>query len=177
VLADAVIVGVNGAHFVFSHTSYFDAVMKFLVHDSKGHLDYFNLSVTRCKHWEDTILANFVSRDGWVVSNAARGSRSWDETEGGGAPAASGGPFSFWTTRGGAGSQLGDSSSTTPGATRPSSGTTTTVTSSEGPSFPTTGGRALGSATRRGSGQVDPRQARLQAIEKRSAPAAGTENV
>lgn len=102
-----------------------------------------------------------------MVSNDARGSSPWDETEVGGAPAGGGGPFSF-LTRGGTGSQLGDSSSTTPGAPGHSS---------EGPSFPTTGGRALGSATRRGSGQVDPRQARLQAIEKRSATAAGTENV
>ena len=44
----------------------------------KGHLDRWKMSESRFKQWEDTVLANFVRRQGWVVGHAATGSDAWN---------------------------------------------------------------------------------------------------
>jgi hypothetical protein len=46
----------------------------------RGHLDRFKMSESRFKQWEDTILANFARREGWVVGHAATGSDAWNNT-------------------------------------------------------------------------------------------------
>jgi hypothetical protein len=46
----------------------------------RGHLDRFKMPESRFKQWEDTILANFARREGWVVGQAATGSDAWNNT-------------------------------------------------------------------------------------------------
>jgi membrane associated rhomboid family serine protease len=45
-----------------------------------GFLDKTKLSTSKAKQWEDTILANFTRREGWVVGHAATGSDAWNES-------------------------------------------------------------------------------------------------
>jgi membrane associated rhomboid family serine protease len=45
-----------------------------------GFLDKTRLSASKAKQWEETILANFTSREGWVVGHAATGSDAWNES-------------------------------------------------------------------------------------------------
>jgi hypothetical protein len=45
-----------------------------------GFLDKTKLSASKAKQWEETILANFTSREGWVVGHAATGSDAWNES-------------------------------------------------------------------------------------------------
>jgi membrane associated rhomboid family serine protease len=45
-----------------------------------GFLDKTKLSASKAKQWEETILANFTSHEGWVVGHAATGSNAWNES-------------------------------------------------------------------------------------------------
>jgi membrane associated rhomboid family serine protease len=45
-----------------------------------GFLDQTKLNASKAKQWEDTILSNFSSREGWVVGHAATGSDAWNES-------------------------------------------------------------------------------------------------
>ena len=128
-------------------------------HYRYGYLDRLKISSSRCKQWEDTILANFLSLEGWVCSNDARGTGSWNEeddnTSGGGGFGVFSGIASLQQQRSHGEQQQQQGGSSSSDGASPSG------------VFPAGGGRALGSATRR-PGQVDPRQARLQAIERNS---------
>lgn len=44
-----------------------------------GYLDFAKVSSARVKQWEETILANFARREGWVVGHAATGSDAWND--------------------------------------------------------------------------------------------------
>jgi len=46
-----------------------------------GKLDSLKLSSTRARRWEESLLANFTRRDGWVVGQAATGSAAWIDVE------------------------------------------------------------------------------------------------
>lgn len=54
-----------------------------------GLLDKLKLRSTRFHQWEETVLANFTQRPGWVVGHAATGDAAWSNTgsEGGGVSA------------------------------------------------------------------------------------------
>jgi hypothetical protein len=136
-----------------------------------GFLDRLKISGSRSKQWEDSILANFASREGWVISNDAAGSGAWTET----GESSAGGGFNLFSQL--AGQQQpqqqpaqGAGDAENPGDARPGRAINTpsavATSDSTGAAFPPSGGRALGSATRRTN--ADPRQARLQAIERRS---------
>lgn len=43
-----------------------------------GYLDKLKLSPARFHSWEETILANFTQRQGWVVGHAATGDNAWN---------------------------------------------------------------------------------------------------
>ena len=113
-------------------------------------------------------MANFAGREGWVISNDATGSGAWTET----GESSAGGTFNWFSQL--AGRQQpqqqpahGAGNAANPGDPRPGSAINTPSAVASGDStFPPSGGRALGSATRRTN--ADPRQARLQAIESRS---------
>lgn len=45
-----------------------------------GYLDRTKLSAAKAKQWEDSVLANFTSRQGWVVGHAATGADAWNES-------------------------------------------------------------------------------------------------
>jgi membrane associated rhomboid family serine protease len=42
-----------------------------------GYLDKLKLTSSRCHQWEETVLANFTQRPGWVVGHAATGEEAW----------------------------------------------------------------------------------------------------
>jgi hypothetical protein len=121
-------------------------------------------------------LANFASREGWVLSNDAAGSGAWTET----GESSAGGGFNLFSRLAGqqqpeqqqqpAQGAGGDAEN--PGDSRPGraintpAAVTATNSDSTGTPFPPSGGIALGSATRRTN--ADPRQARLQAVDRRS---------
>lgn len=136
-----------------------------------GFLDRLKIGGSRSKQWEDSILVNFAGREGWVISNDAAGSGAWTET----GEISAGGGFNLFSQV--AGQQQpqqqtaqGAGNVATPGDPRPGRAFNTpsavATGDSTGTTFPPSGGRALGSATRRTN--ADPRQARLQAIESRS---------
>ena len=135
-------------------------------HCSYGYFDFLKVSASRCKQWEDTILANFAASEGWVVSNDAVGNNAWNDAGEGG--------FSFF-------SQATQQQSQQQGGPIMSSPSRTVSSSSNasrggtGSTFPS-GGRPLGSATRR-VGHSDPRQARLQAVERRAGASSEDEKV
>jgi len=131
-----------------------------------GHLDKLKISDSRSQAWEETIFESFSSREGWVVSNNATGSGAWNDDMSSGVTGAGG--FGFL-------SQLTQTS------TRNSEPTTFGADGDAGSnmgsgSFPTGGGRQLGSASRRPASTTDARQTRLKAIERR-ANASKEENV
>jgi membrane associated rhomboid family serine protease len=142
----------------------------------QGYLVALKLDSTRIQRWEQTILESYVNREGWV-SNDAAGMGDWNETESdqaGGiglfsrlAQHAPGQPSTSTTG--------GHPVPSSPGDPRPgraiytgvnSSNPPSTSTSSTTPSFPEGGGRQLGTASRRDP-STDPRQARLDALERR----------
>lgn len=43
-----------------------------------GYLDRLKVHPTRFNQWEESILANFTQREGWVVGHAATGDAAWD---------------------------------------------------------------------------------------------------
>jgi hypothetical protein len=151
---------------------------------SYGYLDRLIVSGSRCKHWEDSFLAGLVSREGWVVSNDARGPGAWNDNNTNQAVGGLGALFSRLAQQQPQQQQQPLAGTSNPGDPRPgraihtpSNNNTTTLNTAggaaESTSFPTGGGRALGTSRRPGA--VDPRQARLQAIERRSGVAKNSE--
>ena len=123
-----------------------------------GHLDHLQISSSRCNQWEDTVLSSFASREGWVSSNEASGTSTWNDEDDN---ASAGGGFGVFSGI----SSLQQQQNLGTQQQQPTVSSSSDHATSD--VFPTGEGRALGSATRR-PGQVDPRQARLQAIERRS---------
>lgn len=134
-----------------------------------GYLEFLKVDNTRFQRWESTTLASLVEREGWVALNAVRNA-DWKEN---GATEKGLGFFprmlsSHQTQRQDAVSDtVGD---VPPGVSHPgravyTGGGAASVSNVAGANFPS-GGRQLGTTSRRT--HVDPRQARLEALEKRS---------
>jgi hypothetical protein len=116
-----------------------------------------------------------VSLEGWVVSNNAVGNDAWND--GNDSSAGGLGFFSQSASRQQQQPQHAAENTVTPSDSRLGRVSTNPTVSSGiaiGPSFPS-GGRQLGTASRRQN--TDPRQARLQAIERRSGAASNDEQV
>lgn len=146
-----------------------------------GYLESFRIKGSRFKIWEERHLQSFISADsGWIASNAALGSGAWSEdvvshlTED---RNSANSLFSRWTpearqqsswTRAVAmGSEDISSSSATSGSSRPGRVIKPSPIASVSTSvLPTSGGQQLGGASRMQN--IDPRQARLQALERRA---------
>jgi membrane associated rhomboid family serine protease len=124
-----------------------------------GHLDQLRISKPRCKIWEEKYLENFPSEEiNFVVSSNAMGSGAWSEEETGGDSSVSGESiFSRWS------SQM-QQTQQQPGS-RPDVAMGSDDISTPSSTLPTSGGQQLGGRSRRQN--TDPRQARLQAIERR----------
>lgn len=154
-----------------------------------GYLDRIKVSSIRCRQWEESLLETMTHQDGWILSNASLGSGAWNEemnslssssggTSGGGFNSLLSRISSRGTTQqpmessslgggvemGGHGIAMGSDDSR-PGRVIKSSQSADTTETGSSTNVPTTGGRQLGGPSRRQN--VDPRQARLNAIEKR----------
>jgi len=128
-----------------------------------GHLDSIKPTSQRCKRWEERYLNGLGNIDGWVQLDQIVGSGAWstDADE-----HASSGLFSQVQNR----LQQASSNAFANNSGNESSTPTTTT------SFPSTGGHVLGGASRRtAQSPVDPRRARLQAIERRMKAASSEE--
>jgi hypothetical protein len=133
-------------------------------------------------------LENFVNREGWIVANEATGSGAWTDA-GASSSGGLGGLFSRLNPQ-----QQQERGSESAAAGDPRSGraitTPTNSAASSGPSFPggghqlgtasfpsfPAGGHQLGAASRRPA-STDPRQARLEAIARRSDAGTNADNV
>lgn len=141
----------------------------------QGYLDALKVDNIRIQRWEQTILESCVNREGWV-SNDASGVGDWSHDE---SSSSAGGLGLFSrllqphqaqgrlsTTSDAGGNPLGSSL----GDPRPGraihTGANSTSTSPTKAAFPEGGGRQLGTASRRAP-PSDPRQARLEALERR----------
>jgi hypothetical protein len=116
-----------------------------------------------------------VSLEGWVVSNNAVGNNAWND--GNDSSVGGLGIFSQLASRQQQQPQQAAENTMAPSDSRPGRVITNPTGSSGdgiGPSFPS-GGRPLGTASRRQN--TDPRQARLQAVERRSGAASNDEQV
>lgn len=126
-----------------------------------GHLDRFKVSESRFKQWEDTTLANFTRREGWVVGQAATGSNAWNNVgEGGGR-----GGFQLFSPPG----RQEDAASSSGGG--PTGAVRTPAEPVQPAGFPKVSGRVLGGTgtSRRQTSSAEARAARLEAIERRAA--------
>ena len=47
-----------------------------------GYLNELKLSPSKAKQWEDTVLANFAQREGWIASHASTGCEAWSDMGG-----------------------------------------------------------------------------------------------
>lgn len=114
-----------------------------------GYLDKLKLSPSRFHQWEETVLANFTQRPGWVVGHAAAGDDAWNNT------GATGSGFNLFPAP-------SSTESSQQGTSAPGQ-----VAAPADPAFPPSGGRALGSGpvVRRSSSD---RAAVLAAAEKRA---------
>ncbi len=122
-----------------------------------GHLDFLKMDA-RFKRWEDTVLSNFVQRDGWIAGSAATGSDAWNNTGSSG--------FSMF--------QRPPSGAAASGGLAAPGPATATPEAAKPAGFPKGGGRTLGGPSRRPP-SADKRAAMLEAAAKRSA--AGDDNV
>ena len=145
-----------------------------------GYLDQLRISKSRCKIWEEKYLENFPTSQvmNFVISSAAMGSGAWSEEETGGDSSVSRESFfSRWTsqmqqTQQQSGSRsdvaMGSDDNSTPGAPRPGRVIKSNDSMQTSSALPTSGGQQLGGRSRRQN--TDPRQARLQAMERRTCP-------
>lgn len=125
-----------------------------------GHLDKMKVPDARAKQWEETVLANFARRDGWVVGHAATGAAAWNDVGSGGGGSAPG----FF------------SQSATGGEER--AGLLGSGATAGGDVFPSGSGRQLGGPTRRATGNADAaRAARLKALEGKESNSGADEKV
>jgi hypothetical protein len=113
-------------------------------------------------------LENLTNRDGWIACNSVLGSGAWnEETSGpsdGGSSGDNNGSSGFLSQLQKKYQQASTNLST------PSSSSSSNDNNHGGEpvlSFPTSGGQKLGNASRRPTSTADPRQARLQAIQRR----------
>ena len=121
-----------------------------------GRLDFLRMDA-RFRRWEDTVLANFVQREGWVAGTAATGSDAWNNTGSSG--------FSMF--------QRPQRAAASGGLAAP--GPATAPPEAAKPAgFPKGGGRTLGGPSKRPP-STEKRAAMLEAAAKRSA--AGDDNV
>jgi membrane associated rhomboid family serine protease len=143
-------------------------------------LEWLKISSSTCRAWEESFLESLTSNEGWILAISGLGSGAWTEDianhgiSGGGGVT---GIVSEWTAQAQHQTQPHDgyalpmgSEDSRPGRvikTTPTSPTTDIATTS---SISTTGGRQLGGPSRRT--HSDPRQARLNAIERRMGGAA-----
>lgn len=159
-----------------------------------GYLDFFRISASRCKAWEERYLQTFISQDrSWIISSTAMGSVAWSEEmmtqqQAGGSSASGtsglGGFFSRWRSQmqqqqqqqqqpGASGVAMGSDDVSVPGDPRPGRVIKPSATANKNNAnastsvIPTSGGQQLGGRSRRQN--TDPRQARLQALERRMA--------
>ncbi len=124
-----------------------------------GHLEFFRVSPSRCKVWEEQYLQSIASSDqNYIVSSTALGSGAWSEdviTQQAEGQNGLDSLFSRLTSRqqppGNSDVAMGSDDASAPG---------TSV-------LPTSGGHQLGGRSRLQN--KDPRQARLQALERRMA--------
>lgn len=152
-----------------------------------GIMEWFRISSTRCRACEENFLENFTHGEGWILANAAMGSGAWNEELA--AQGTSGGVglsrvFSDWTAQ----AQQRQSRRTPEGSALPmgsedsrpgrviKSSPTAAASSDTGStsSMPTTGGRQLGGGPSRRT-HTDPRQARLNAVERRMGGTSGSD--
>jgi len=131
----------------------------------QGKLDKLKVDPGRIQSWEQTtVLEGYVRQQGWITNDAStRG--DWSEAA---AAAGSTGTslFSRLLPPQQAGRQASLATGPSAGRVIPTGMASSTGSGNESFSFPTTGGRQLGTASRRVS-PIDPRQARLEALEKR----------
>lgn len=130
-----------------------------------GHLECIKPSSQRCKRCEEMYLNRLSNRDGWVKLDQIIGSGAWTTDSN---------DLSIRQGSGGAGllshvqSQFQGFSMNSSSTESPSKSTTPGNGAATTSSFPSTGGHVLGGASRRTTQPaLDPRKARLQAIERR----------
>jgi len=127
----------------------------------RGYLDPLKLSDSRFKRWEDTVLANFTRREGWVTGQAATGSDAWNNQGSSG--------FSMFQPSGGGGSG-GNSSSGGGGALAAPGPASAPPEAAKPVGFPKGGGRTLGGTTpTRRPPTAEARAAMLEAAARRAA--------
>jgi membrane associated rhomboid family serine protease len=130
----------------------------------QGKLDKLKVDPVRIQSWEQTTtLEGYVSQQGWITNDtSSRG--DWSDV----AAAAGAGTSLFSRLLPQQPPGHPSNAATGPGAGRviPTGMASSTGSSNDGLPFPTTGGRQLGTASRRLS-PLDPRQARLEALERR----------
>lgn len=131
----------------------------------QGYLDKLKVDPIRIQSWERTTLEGYVCRQGWIANDAS-GRGDWEESSSGEDGV---GLFSGLLSRqrpAPGGEQ--DSVTSVSGDSRPGrvihTGTISSAPAKS--SFPAGGGHQLGTASRRAN-PVDPRQARLEALERR----------
>ena len=115
---------------------------------SNGYLNYIKPGPGRCRKLEETVLESLARREGWIACSSVLGSGAWSETN----------------------EKTDTSSFLSHFRNQYQDGSNNTSMSSSGEeklSFPTSGGQRLGGASRRSASTLDPREARLQAIERR----------
>ncbi len=127
----------------------------------RGFLDILKVDTAKIQRWEQTILETYVTREGWV-SNDASTRGDWSEAE-------SSGDMGLFSRLVPQQATQPTEQPMTPALGDPRSGFVIypgSSTSSTEATFPTSGGRPLGTASRR-TPPADPRQARLEALERR----------
>jgi hypothetical protein len=140
----------------------------------RGFLDRLKVDNAKIQQWERSgFLENYVSRQGWVANdNPGRGDWSQEESS-----LSGGGGLDMWSRlvpRDQGPTQAVPSHDSSSGAGRViHAGSTTSRWDVS--SFPTSGGRPLGTASRR-STPTDPRQARLEALDRRLGSSSTTSN-
>lgn len=142
----------------------------------RGHLNFLKASRSRCSQLEDTMFSSVSLQDGWIVSNDAVGSGAWGDSDNTTKGPGGLGLFSRLTQQDdGIGNAGSEEATAAPGEPR-SGRVIKRNTSQDKSTFPTGAGRQLGSASLR-SGHVDPREARLKAIERRNMDSSGDNQV
>jgi membrane associated rhomboid family serine protease len=156
------------------------------------YLDCLKVSSSRCRAWEESFLESNTHSEGWVPANAAMGSGAWNEeqqqqqlsnqgTNAGGFASM----LSEWTAQAqqqqrqshpseGASLPMGSEDSR-PGRVikSPLTSTASKEAASSTDTMMASGGRQLGGPSRRTN--MDPRQARLKAIERRMGAASNND--
>lgn len=151
-------------------------------------LDWLRISSSRCRSLEEAFLDSFTHTGGWVPVNGALGPGAWNEELGNHGNTGTGGGLelsnvlSRWassTQQSPAGSPEGAtlpmaSEDSRPGRVIKASPNPLSTGATTHSAIPTTGGQQLGGGPSRRT-NTDPRQARLNAIERRLGGGLGSE--